>query len=319
MSAFSEQFLSVLANFPVFCMFSRTTLTGEAHGIMSAKATLLILIAGLVISQPVLADTVKPAFGGDFTFKKIKPPKPGTKKRITIQIEPKPIVEPKVTPVATIPKAPDLGVPGAPPSGVAPLNSTMSWFWSSVSPSLGAGGPGRFLQAVEQIAKAPPGEGIATPRLDRLYDVADRYGRLILAETIGTNLSPALVLAVISVESGGRPSVESNKGATGLMQLIKATGERFGVTDRTDPAQNIKGGVAYLNWLMNEFGGDPILALAGYNAGEGAVRKHGGVPPYAETRAYVPKVLAAWRVTRTMCLTQPELVGDGCVFRQRGT
>jgi soluble lytic murein transglycosylase-like protein len=103
------------------------------------------------------------------------------------------------------------------------------------------------------------------------------------------------------------------------MQLIPATAERFGVKDSTDPVQNIKGGVAYLSWLMKEFDGDPILALAGYNAGEGAVRKHNGVPPYAETRSYIPKILAAWRVARTMCLTEPELVSDGCVFRKKGS
>jgi soluble lytic murein transglycosylase-like protein len=99
------------------------------------------------------------------------------------------------------------------------------------------------------------------------------------------------------------------------MQLIPATAERFGVSDTTDPGQNIKGGVAYLNWLMEEFGNDPVLALAAYNAGEGAVRRHGGVPPYAETRAYVPKVLAAWNVAKRLCITTPQLPGDGCVFQ----
>jgi soluble lytic murein transglycosylase-like protein len=125
-------------------------------------------------------------------------------------------------------------------------------------------------------------------------------------------------LALISVESGGRTVAESNKGAQGLMQLIPDTAARFGVTDSTDPVQNIKGGVAYLVWLMNEFKGDPILALAGYNAGENAVKKHGGVPPYAETRNYVPKVLAAWTVAKGMCMSPPELVSDGCVFRTKG-
>ena len=124
----------------------------------------------------------------------------------------------------------------------------------------------------------------------------------------------ALVLALISVESGGRVTAVSNKGATGLMQLIPATAERFGITDARDPAQNIRAGVAYLDWLMEEFGNDPVLALAGYNAGEGAVRRHEGVPPFNETRAYVPRVLAAWNVARMMCSTPPELPGDGCVF-----
>ncbi|MFT6912329.1 MAG: soluble lytic murein transglycosylase-like protein, partial [Paracoccaceae bacterium] len=82
-----------------------------------------------------------------------------------------------------------------------------------------------------------------------------------------------------------------------------------------DPAQNIKGGVAYLNWLMGAFDRDPLMVLAAYNAGENAVTRHGGVPPYPETRDYVPKVLAAWTVARGLCATPPELVSDGCVFR----
>jgi len=86
------------------------------------------------------------------------------------------------------------------------------------------------------------------------------------------------------------------------------------VTDSMDPAQNIKGGVAYLDWLLKEFNGDPMLALAGYNAGENAVKKHGGVPPYSETRDYVPKVLAAYAVARALCKTPPMLISDGCVF-----
>jgi soluble lytic murein transglycosylase-like protein len=98
------------------------------------------------------------------------------------------------------------------------------------------------------------------------------------------------------------------------MQLMPATAKRFGVTDATNAADNIKGGVAYLGWLMKKFDSDPVMVLAGYNAGENAVIKHKGVPPFAETRDYVPKVLAAWTVARGLCLTPPELVTDGCVF-----
>ena len=100
----------------------------------------------------------------------------------------------------------------------------------------------------------------------------------------------------------------------GLMQLIPATAERFGVKDSMDAKSNIRGGVAYLDWLLEEFDGDALLALAGYNAGEGAVKKNGGIPPYSETRAYVPKVIAAWSIARSLCLTMPELASDGCVF-----
>jgi soluble lytic murein transglycosylase-like protein len=123
-----------------------------------------------------------------------------------------------------------------------------------------------------------------------------------------------LVLAVIAVESSGRPDAVSGAGAQGLMQLMPDTADRFGVEDALSPGDNIAGGVQYLNWLMKEFEKDPILVLAGYNAGEGSVRSHGGVPPYAETRDYVPKVLSAFQVARGLCKTPPELISDGCVF-----
>jgi len=97
--------------------------------------------------------------------------------------------------------------------------------------------------------------------------------------------------------------------------LIPATAERFGVADAFDGGQNIAGGIAYLDWLMTEFDRDPILTLAAYNAGEGAVRDAQGVPPYPETREYVPRVLATWAAARLLCVTPPELISDGCVFR----
>ena len=155
---------------------------------------------------------------------------------------------------------------------------------------------------------------VGTPRLQTLQRIVQAHGVDILASTIGTDVSPALVLAVISVESAGRKDAVSHAGAQGLMQLMPGTADRFGVTDSFDPKQNIKGGVAYLDWLLGEFNRDPVMALAGYNAGEGAVAKHSGVPPFRETRAYVPKVLAAWNVARGLCLTRPMLISDGCVF-----
>jgi len=110
-------------------------------------------------------------------------------------------------------------------------------------------------------------------------------------------LDPALVLAVIRAESAFDPAALSPKDARGLMQLIPATAKRFGVEDVWDPLDNLRGGMAYLRWLLDHFDGDETLALAGYNAGEGAVRRHRGVPPYAETRAYVKKV-TRWRRQR---------------------
>lgn len=100
----------------------------------------------------------------------------------------------------------------------------------------------------------------------------------------------AIVRAIIHAESAYRPHVVSPKNAQGLMQLIPATARRFGVKDAFDPAQNIEGGVQYLAWLLKRYKNDLTLASAAYNAGEGAVDRHKGVPPYRETRNYVVRV-----------------------------
>jgi soluble lytic murein transglycosylase-like protein len=145
-----------------------------------------------------------------------------------------------------------------------------------------------------------------------------RWGAEVVAATRGTTVSPALALAVMAVESAGEATAISPKGAQGVMQLIPATAARFGVADALDGAENIRGGVAYLDWLMRRFDGDPVLVLAAYNAGEGAVQAHAGVPPYAETRAYVPKVLAAWQAARGLCAVPPTVLTDPCALRLQG-
>jgi soluble lytic murein transglycosylase-like protein len=112
-------------------------------------------------------------------------------------------------------------------------------------------------------------------------------------------LDPALVIAVVSVESGFRPQAVSPKGAQGLMQLMPRTAESLGVVDAFDPEENLDGGVRHLVQLLTQYDGDVERALAAYNAGEGAVRRHHGVPPYRETRAYVKKVLERYRAQST--------------------
>ena len=107
-----------------------------------------------------------------------------------------------------------------------------------------------------------------------------------------------LVLSIITAESNFKVSVKSNADAHGLMQLIPATAERFNVKNAYNASQNIKGGVKYLRWLLSYFRGDVALTVAAYNAGEGAVDKYKGVPPYKETRAYVKKVLGLYQQTR---------------------
>ena len=264
----------------------------------------------ILAASPVLAEVER--LQPDFTFKRIGVPAPGSTNRVTVQIDPN---APRLDPVyADPPPVPEV----APDLAALPAPSGMEWFWLAMSPQLEAQNPARFAQALEFLANPPDGRAVPAPRLQSLQRIVNAHGLQILRETVGTQVSPALVLAVISVESAGRETAVSSAGAQGLMQLMPATAARFGVSESFDPAQNIRGGVAYLDWLLKEFGNDPLLALAGYNAGEGNVRRYDGVPPFAETRNYVPKVLSAWQVARGLCRTPPELFSDPCVFNANG-
>ena len=121
-----------------------------------------------------------------------------------------------------------------------------------------------------------------------------------LVETIADwhKVDSKLVLSIITAESNFYVAAASNKQAQGLMQLIPATAERFNVKNAFNASQNIKGGVKYLRWLLSYFRGDVALSVAAYNAGEGAVDKYHGIPPYAETKAYVKKVMALYQSPR---------------------
>ena len=109
------------------------------------------------------------------------------------------------------------------------------------------------------------------------------------------NLDPMLVSAVIEVESGFDPSAVSTRGAVGLMQVLPETAALVGFPEAADPATNLEAGCRYLAWLLDSFGGDVELALAAYNAGPGAVRRWGTIPPYRETRAFVARVADSYR------------------------
>lgn len=263
---------------------------------------IFIATAVVLLAAPHVQAEEPPPFP-EFTFKMGKPPKPGSRVDL-VQIDPS---EPARTGPAT-----DSGE-SMPASPTAKL--TYPWFWTQVPAGQGEDGARRLALAFESLRAGPGGAQVAAPRLQSLQAIAQARGADILRATIGTNVSPALVLAVIAVESSGRSDAVSSAGARGLMQLIPATAERFGVADSLVPSQNIKGGVAYLDWLLKEFRGDAVLALAGYNAGENAVKKHEGVPPFAETRDYIPKVLAAFEVARGLCHTRPELITDACALR----
>ncbi|MCW2997607.1 MAG: Lytic transglycosylase catalytic [Solirubrobacterales bacterium] len=128
---------------------------------------------------------------------------------------------------------------------------------------------------------AAPAGGAAVPFGAEIDAAAARHG-----------IDPALLRGLVRQESGFDPGARSGAGAVGLTQLMPGTARELGVTDPTDPLQALEGGAKYLKAQLDRFGGDAAKALAAYNAGPGAVQKFGGVPPYAETQAYVRKVLA---------------------------
>jgi len=156
----------------------------------------------------------------------------------------------------------------------------------------------RFVLLVGEIMSAPEPDDVApVQRSVRTRDTIESqmraYQSLIERAADTYRLPLSLVHAVIATESRYDPGAVSPKGAVGLMQLIPGTARRFGVTDRLDPGQSIDGGARYLRHLLDMFDGDTVLALAAYNAGEGAVIKAGRrIPPYRETQGYVTAVLA---------------------------
>ena len=257
---------------------------------------IVVMIVGVLLGATWVGaqqNDIKPKFG--------KPPPANATKRITVFIEP---VEPSDAPDTTEP------TPAPQPDG----GEHAAWFWGDIQLSGREGLVTSDLDLALRIIQARGPQSI-TPTAQDMQNMVQRWNPQILMSAGISNMSPALIAAVIWVESRGKPDAISPAAAQGLMQLIPATAERFGVDDPFDPVQNVTAGARYLSWLLDKFQGDPILMLAGYNAGENAVIQSGGVPDYAETRNYVPKVLAAYAIARMLCKTPPILVTDGCVFQ----
>lgn len=139
---------------------------------------------------------------------------------------------------------------------------------------------------------------VRVPKISRYAKInKKKYSTLIAQAAKKYNVDKKLVHAVILAESAYNPNAVSPVGAVGLMQLMPATARRFGVTNRNDPRQSIDGGTHYLKVLLKMFNSNTRLAVAGYNAGEGAVRKYNNsIPPYKETQNYVKKVLAFYQI-----------------------
>jgi soluble lytic murein transglycosylase-like protein len=146
------------------------------------------------------------------------------------------------------------------------------------------------VDSVQTFAVAEA-EGVRTTRNTAVADRSLVYDDIIVEHSRLHDIRPSLVRAVVQVESGFNPRAYSPKGAMGLMQLMPATAREFGVRNPFNPEENIRGGVAYLRQLLDRYDNNEQLALAAYNAGPGAVDKHGqSIPPYRETRDYVTKV-----------------------------
>jgi len=160
------------------------------------------------------------------------------------------------------------------------------------------GTPERPATTAELSAMAPRFDSPLAMRSGPLSAERSKFVNTVIAEARSFKLDPRLVLAVMATESGFDPNAKSPKNAWGLMQLIPETAERFNVKNILDPIDNIRGGMAYLRWLLSYYRGDVTLTLAAYNAGEGAVDKHSGVPPFSETLAYVQRIRALYPFDR---------------------
>ncbi|MDI3532552.1 MAG: hypothetical protein PWR28_897 [Synergistaceae bacterium] len=144
-----------------------------------------------------------------------------------------------------------------------------------------------FSEALHRVE-----EDIAPPKEAAHRDHQESFSQTLDGLAKRYDVDPNLVRSVIVAESGGDPNAVSPKGALGLMQLMPATASHLGVDDPFDPMQNLEGGIKYLAQLIDRYDGDVEKALAAYNAGPGAVDRHGGIPPFRETQAYVKKVLS---------------------------
>jgi hypothetical protein len=162
-------------------------------------------------------------------------------------------------------------------------------------------GVGKVRLAITPMEMA---KALKSPELIALVD------EIATAEGVDTHLARAIIQA----ESAFNYRARSRVGALGLMQLMPSTAERFGVLDPFNPRQNITGGVKYLKWLHSYFEGDLTKVVAAYNAGEGAVNRHKGIPPFRETQAYVPKVLDLYR--RKAVQPDPKLAGSMALLQK---
>lgn len=250
---------------------------GGGKAAKTTFATLSLILSLCLVADPGPASAQgfgKNRAGG---IKVVKPPARGARKRLTIH-----------------------GVQQATPPGTK-RSSRHTWFWQEASTEIGDANADRFASLA---AVAATRIGGASQRAV-VKEIAETFRTEISTAARSAKISEALLIAVVAAESRGKAGAVSPAGAQGLAQLMPGTAKRFNVSDPFDPAQNLRGSASYLSILLNMFSQDTLLALAGYNAGENAVLRHGGIPPFAETRDYVPIVLSYWHAAQQLCLSAP--------------
>ncbi len=241
----------------------------------------LLLLALLALAPPGGVGPASAETAGARSFKVVKPPAAGARKRITVT----------VTGAPTARSSP----PGRRGGGQA-----HAWFWNVADSGAEAADPSRLLPLAAAASRLA-----GSAERARIEAVAGAWKGEIETAAQAAKVSPALLAALVAAESAGNPRAVSHAGAQGLGQLMPATAQRFGVQDSYDPTENLRGAAAYLSFLLSMFEEDALLALAGYNAGENAVVRNGGVPPFDETRDYVPIVLSYFHEARAICLPAP--------------
>ncbi|HEU4520757.1 MAG TPA: lytic transglycosylase domain-containing protein [Thermoanaerobaculia bacterium] len=184
------------------------------------------------------------------------------------------------------------------PNGEASLSNTIATdlraatnIAQQVAGGVAAGVESATTDPLKTVAQAPQQLAVITESAkEQFFKTQVPFGSIIYREAKKNDLRPELVAAVVKAESRFKPNARSGVGATGLMQLMPRTGKWMGARDLTNPTQNIQAGTKYLKYLNERFDGNETKVIAAYNAGEGNVRRFGGIPPFKETRNYVKKV-----------------------------
>lgn len=279
---------------------------------MKGALGIITALLGALAIAPASAGTLYKCVGADGVPAYVSKRVPAARCTVVSQYNAQAGRTARITPVPTPPPAPAAAAPDSAAVSGTPAPAPAAAAGGRAAPRTVSGQVYSYMQdgvrhySSRRPTGAPAGQvrTIAYSYIERCFACASNSGVNFGSVRLNTNayrdeiaaaarahgVEEAIVRAIIHAESAFNPTAVSRAGAQGLMQLMPATARRFGVSDSFDATQNISGGVQYLSWLLRRFNGNLTLAAAGYNAGEGAVDRHGGVPPYRETQHYVQRV-----------------------------